>query len=405
MNLFYEMSQQLIIDDANYIIKKGINNSPSFITVFEQFRKTRNFGALAKINNDLFNELIRIYNQYILGNGLFVKRFFRFTFDEYQSFCFNILTRNVQKYSNLWYTYISNYIFVRFDEDITSIQLEELKHIDCYYSENLPRKIKKTVTAPPKISLTEIEIKDIDKLIKIGKSIKYNCKGFFNNELLYLLCGLCINEGIKRMKNNCFNAFSQLFKFVKSYLQLWQFNKVFELPQEEFHLVTHIKHNGNYVKRYKLCQKYFDNYDTKNPPNKTKYIIDKNKDSIYIETNLNRQQINDTWVVLEELYKTNDILGLYYHYVTSQLLTRSSCLSGLIILQILYYNQHNKFIRTNNEEQLDWFAISVDVNTFKENVWNYCTEFDTELSDVNCSKVSDILNYTHYYIASNLNRG
>ena len=397
---------ELIIEDAKYLIKKAVNNSTEFLTIFEEFRKTRNFGTLSKINNDLFTELIKTYNQYILGNGLFVKRLFKFTFDEYQSFCFNILTRNPQQYTNHWYTYISNYIFSKFDEDITSIQLEDLKFIDCYYSENLSRKIKKLITKPPKITLNEQSIKDVEsqkvsqetpKLIKIGENIKYDCVGFYNNELLYLLCGLCINEGIKRN----FSSFNQLFKFVKSYLQLWQFNKIFELNQKEFHLVTHIKHNGNYVKRYKTCQKYFNDYSP-NTNNKTKYIVDKNNDSIYIETNLSVQQINDTWKTLEQLYKDAKLFDLYYYYVTSQLLTRSSCLSGLIILQILYYKQNNKFIRVNKDEQLDWYAISVDVNTFKENIWNYCSEVECECSDINCTKVSDVLNYTHHYIASNL---
>lgn len=392
---------ELIIEDAKYLIKKAVNNSTEFLTIFEEFRKTRNFGTLSKINNDLFNELIKTYNQYILGNGLFVKRLFRFTFDEYQSFCFNILTRNPQQYTNHWYTYISNYIFSKFDENITAIQLEDLKFIDCYYSENLSRKIKKLITKPPKITLNEQPIKDVDKLIKIGENIKYDCIGFYNNELLYLLCGLCINEGIKRN----FSSFNQLFKFVKSYLQLWQFNKIYELNQKEFHLVTHIKHNGNYVKRYKSCQKYFSDYDHKTTNNKTKYIVDKNNDSIYIETNLSVQQINDTWKTLEQLFRDKDkLLDLYYYYVTSQLLTRSSCLSGLIILQILYYKQNNKFIRVNKDEQLDWYAISVDVNTFKENIWNYCSVVECECSDIDCAKVSDVLNYTHHYIASNLSK-
>ena len=396
----------LIIDDANYIIKKAINNSKNYLKIFEEFKKTRNFGTLAKINNDLFNELIRTYNQYILGNGLFIKKLFRFTFDEYQSFCFNILTRNPQKYSNHWYTYISNYIFSKFDEDITAIQLEDLKYIDCYYSENLSRKIKKFITDPPKItiygqSIQNQSVQDLNKLIKIGECCKYDCVGFYDNELLYLLCGLCINEGIRRIKT--FTSFNQLFKFVKSYLQLWQFNKIFELNQKEFHLVTHIKHNGNYVKRYKKCLDYFKEYDPKSTNNKTKYIIDNNKDSIYIETNITRQQINDTWITLEHLFKSGKLFDLYYFYVTSQLLTRSSCLSALIILQILYYSQHNKFIRVNKDEQLDWYAISVDVVKFNETFWDYCSEVELEISDVVIDKVSDVLNYTHSYIASALN--
>ena len=397
----------LIIDDANYIIKKAINNSENYLKIFEEFKKSRNFSTLAKINNDLFNELIRTYNQYILGNGLFIKKLFRFTFDEYQSFCFNILTRNPQKYSNHWYTYISNYIFSKYDEDITSIQLEDLKYIECYYSENLSRKIKKFITDPPKIniqnqSIQNQSIQDLNKLIKIGECCKYNCIGFYDNELLYLLCGLCINEGIRRIKT--FTSFNQLFKFVKSYLQLWQFNKIFELNQKEFHLVTHIKHNGNYVKRYKKCLDYFKEYDHKSTNNKTKYVVDNNKDSIYIETNITLQQINDTWITLEHLFKSGKLLDLYYSYVTSQLLTRSSCLSALIILQILYYSQHNKFIRVNKDEQLDWYAISVDVVKFNETFWDYCSEVELEISDLVIDKVSDVLNYTHSYIALNLNK-
>lgn len=396
---------ELIIDDANYIIRKGINNSTEFINIFEEFKKSRNFAILSKMNPDMFNELIKIYNQYILSNGLFIKKLFKFPFDEFQSFCFNILTRNPQKYQNNWFTYISNYIFSKFNEDISMIELEELKYIDCYYSENLSRKIKKLVTSPPQISIHESDIKDMDKLIKIGECCRYDCVGFYNNELLYLLCGLCINEGIKRE----FKTFNQLFKFVKSYLQLWQFNKVYELKTNgEYNLVTHIKHNGNYVKRYKRCKDYFENYDFKSKHCKTKYIEDKNKNSIYIETKLTQQEINDIWASLETLFSEteaqNAVFDLYYNYVTSQLLTRSSCLSALIILQIMYYKQNKKFIKINPNEQLDWYSISVDSTKFKETFWDYCKEIELDTSDVKCSKVSEVLNYTHYYIASNLNK-
>ena len=195
-------------------------------------------------------------------------------------------------------------------------------------------------------------------------------------------------------------------------MQLWQFNKVFEFNQKEQNLVTHIKHNGKYVKRYKHCRDYFEDYDFKCNHCKTKYIEDKNKDSIYIETKLTKQEINDIWITLEQLYgeasakafKESKVFDLYYFYVTSQLLTRSSCLSALIILQILFYKQTNKFIKINPDEQLDWYAISVDNKKFNETIWDYCKEIELEISDVNCTKVSEILNYTHYYIASNLNK-
>lgn len=390
-----------IMDDAGYLIYKGVNNSRNFIRIFNEFHKSRNFATLKIINPNMFDELIRVYNQYILGNGLFVKSLMKFGFNEYQSFCFNILTRNPQKYGNHWYTYISNYIFSKYNEDITSIELEELNDIRCYYSEQLSRRVKKLVKEPPKINKTDIEIKDMNKLIKIGETIRYDCVGFYNNELLYLLSGLCINEGIKRE----FNSFYSLFKFVKSYLQLWQFNKIYEFRDGESHnLVTHIKCDGKYVKRYKGCRDYFEEYDFKNPPNKTKYIEDKNKDKVYIQTDLTTQEINDIWITLETLYKDGKILDLYYFYVTSQLLTRSTCLSALIILQIMYYKKNNKFIKVRADDQLDWFAISKTLQQFKEQFNEITSEVELETSDVDVKKVGDILNYTHYYIASNLSR-
>jgi hypothetical protein len=194
------------------------------------------------------------------------------------------------------------------------------------------------------------------------------------------------------------------------YLQLWQFNKIFEFKFGDSHnLVTHIKSKGNYVKRYKPCEKYFEGWVDKNT-SKTKYKVDKIQDTIYIETKLTNQEINDIWKSLEILYKKDyNELSLYYFYVTSQLLTRSSCLSALIILNILWYKRYNKFIKTKKDEQLDWYAISVDLFTFKEEVHKYTEEITIEdlkieLPKIDKMKVSDVLNYTHHYIGSRLNR-
>lgn len=407
-NTIYNPAQE-IIDDAQYLIKKGVNNSVSFINEFNEFRKSRNFGSLQQMAKDLFDELIKTYNQFILSNGLFVKSLFKFTFNEHQSFCFNILCRNPQKYQNHWYTYISNYIFGKYDEDIKEIELEDLKCIQSYYNESLSRKIKKYVGDVPKITINDspqMDPKLVNSFVKIGENIKYDVKGFYDNELLYLLCGLCIVDGINRMKHKCFDSFYSLFKFVKSYLQLWQFNKIFEFKFGDSHnLVTHIKSKGNYVKRYKTCEKYFVDYADVNT-SKTKYKVDKIQDSIYIETKLTKQEINDIWKTLETLFKDeNKELDLYYFYVTSQLLTRSTCLSALIILNILWYNRYNKFIKTKKNEQLDWFAISVDVNKFKEDINKYTDEITIEdIPKIDKLKVSDVLNYTHYYIASRLNK-
>lgn len=420
---------QSFIDDAQYLIRKGLNNSVSFIKEFNEFHKSRNCSTLQMLSRDLYDELIKVYNQYILCNGLFIKSLMKFPLNEYQSFCFNILTRNPQKYDNHWYTYISNYIFDKYDEDIKEIELEELKFIYAYYNEALSRRIKKLVGKVPKITPTfpeNLDPKLIDSFIKIGENVKYQCKGFFDNELLYMLCGIAIVDGINRMKSGEFNTFYSLFKFVKSYLQLWQFNKIFEFKFGENHnLVTYIKSKGNYVKRYKMCEKYFD---LNNPSSdvadkaaccasKTKLKVDKLQDSVYIETKLSTQEIAEIWSELENLFKEGSEKDIYYVYLTSQLLTRSTCLSALIILNILYYcNKSNgtevpealkkpKFVKTKKDEQLDWFAISVDREKFKEEFSNYTEEIIVEsIPNIPKMKVSDVLTYTNYYVASRMSK-
>lgn len=406
------MSTQTILDDCNYLIGKAINNSKNFLSSFQEFTESRSFESLRIINPNLFDELIKQYNHYILGNGLFIKRLMRFPMNEYQSFCFNILTRNPQKYKNHWYTYISNYIFSKYDEDISSIRLEDLKNITNYYDGGLSKNIKKYITPPPTID-REIKnnVKHMKDFIKIGECCKYDVKGFFDNELLYLLCGLCINEGIRRE----FKTFYGLFDFVKSYLQLWQFNKIFDsacFERENHNLVTHIKSGGHFVKRYRKCAKYFKHYGNHSEENEghTKYIENENEGKIYIETKYNSTELNNIWEKLEELYKeavstaSNKIIDLYYIYVTSQLLTRSSCLSALIILNILWYKQNKKFIQVNKDEQLDWFAISCGIEEFKSTIDKYIHEVELNVIDMGVNKVSDVLNYTHYYIAANLSK-
>lgn len=406
------MSTQTILDDCNYLIGKAINNSKNFLNSFEEYMENRSFSTLKIVNPNMFDELVKQYNHYVLGNGLFVRKLMRFPLNEYQSFCFNILTRNPQKYKNHWYTYISNYIFSKYDEDISSIKLEDLKDITGYYDGGLSKNIKKYIKEPPKINIElNNNVQYLKDFIKIGECCKYDVKGFFNNELLYLLCGLCINEGIKRE----FKTFYELFDFVKSYLQLWQFNKIYDsakFNRENHNLVTHIKAGGNFVKRYRKCAKYFKNYGKETINNKTKYIENELEGKIYIETKYNTTELNDIWKTLETLFKSIDykpievkedkIIDLYYIYVTSQLLTRSSCLSALIILNILWYKQNNKFIQVNKDEQLDWFAISCNIDEFKQSFNDYVHEINLDPIDINISKVSDVLNYTHYYVGSNL---
>lgn len=399
---------QSFIDDAQYLIRKGLNNSVSFIKEFNEFHKSRNCSTLQMLSRDLYDELIKVYNQYVLSNGLFIKSLMKFPLNEYQSFCFNILTRNPQKYDNHWYTYISNYIFDKYDEDIKEIELEELKFIYAYYNEALSRRIKKLVGKVPKITSTfpdNFNPSLIDTFIKIGENIKYQCKGFFDNELLYMLCGIAIVDGINRMKSGEFNTFYSLFKFVKSYLQLWQFNKIFEFKFGDNHnLVTHIKSKGNYVKRYKMCEKYFSDTKQNSNTSKTKLKVDKLQDSVYIETKLTTQEITEIWSELESLFKQGSKeLDIYYVYLTSQLLTRSTCLSALIILNILYYCNKSKFVKTKKDEQLDWFAISVDREKFKEEFSNYADEVVVDsIPNIPKMKVSDVLTYTHYYVASKM---
>lgn len=408
------MINQGILDDCNYLISKAINNSKSFLNHFEEFSDNKSLATLNATNPNMFEELIKRYNDYILGNGLFIKKLMKFQLNEYQSFCFNILTRNPVKYKNHWYTYISNYIFSKYNEDISSIKLEDLDDITGYYDGRLSRNIKKHITTTALIDKElNTNLPNVDELIQIGETCKYDVVAFFDNELLYLLCGLAINEGVQRE----FDSFYSLFEFVKSYLQLWQFNKIYDalyFNREDHNLVTHIKCNGKYVKRYHKCHKYFKDYKPNISYNATRYIKNNLEDKIYIETKYNNSELNDIWDKLEELYasikakefpyKENKIIDLYYVYVTSQLLTRSSCLSGLIILNILYYQLNKKFIQTNKDEQIDWLAISCDIDTFKSKLNQYTHEVDLEAIPIRITRVKDVLNYTHAYIASKMSR-
>lgn len=405
-----------IISDVNYLIGKSINNSKNFIYEFNQFKNSRNFTDLSRVYPNLYEQLITEYNKYVLSNGLFVRKLLQFPLNESHSFIFNILTRKATKYKNNWYNYIQNHIFNNYDNDITSIQLESLEYISDYYSDMLPRKIKKLCkeinendyqSREHKI-ITGNPQKLINEFIKIGECCKYDVKGFYDNELLYLLCGISIVDGVNRIKSGSITNFKQLFEFVKSYLQLWHFNKILCLTSTKEHktnLVTHIKCNGKYVKRYKDCMKYFVDYQP--GKNKTKYVIDHVEDKIFIETNITTESTDKTFEILEQLYEEGDDFGLYYTYITNQLLTRSSCLSALIILNILSYVHTNKFIKTNKNEQIDWFAISRSIDEFKSELNNYVTEVELEsdeIFNIESMKVGDVLCLTHTYIAMCLSK-
>ncbi len=419
------MSIQTQIDILQKLYTK---NKYQYVVQFNEFINSKYAQMIKERDAKTIQNLINQYNRFCLYNGLLTNQHLNIpellnsthnNIDELNLFIYlvltnNITTENIQKLNNFHYKLILLNIYNNYNTPIEKYTLDKLSFAHDYYSDAISYTSKKEFKkefnkTPQHLARPQMKIDPsiVPKLINIGEFIKYDCKYFYDSELLYLLCGLCVVNA----KNVDINSFDDLFNYIYGFLQLLPFNKVFKPTifknesTPEYNLTTFIKNKNHYNHRYKMCEKYIitkptDPLKDDDNANKNRTKLIQTQSDIYIQTTIKLDEVDGIYAKLNELYQVymndssiDNLMELYKQFVCNQLLTRSSCLFGLLMVNILQFLNNKPFIKPLKNEQLDWCAI---LNPDKI---NECYELVDMKVDFTLEKlrVGDVLCYSEYY--------
>lgn len=267
---------------------------------------------------------------------------------------------------------------------------EEIKVGQLFYSKIPPLYLKLKEIQKDKYTITPSDklIKYFPTFVRIGKSIQFNVKGFPMNETLWLLVGMAIVY----VKLNPQSTFKGLVKLLRAFIQLNITSICLESDaSKEYNLITFLKtEKDNYNYRYKCAEKYFTNYKK---IGKTDYKVENGKAFILTEYTNHEEYLNK-WNELEDMFKDKGLTKeLIVKWFDSQLLTRSTCLIGCILI-ILMENGRIEFIK---DEMPDWKAIglgTIDGTYVVKEALNIPVDIPKDW------KLVDVLSTIAYYIST-----
>lgn len=274
---------------------------------------------------------------------------------------------------------------------------EEIKVGQLFYSKVPPLYLKLKDIQKDKYSITPSDklIKYFPTFVKIGKSIQFNVKGFSMNETLWLLMGMAIVY-VKLNFDFKDGKFKDLINMIRVFVQLnitsicLEANAPKEPNGQFYNLITFLKTEGGYNYRYKCAEKYFKEYKK---IGQTDYKIENGKAFILTEYSSIEEYLNK-WNELEEEFRKNKLTKeLIVKWFDSQLLTRSTCLVGCILIVLM----ESKIIEFNKDEMPDWKSIAV--GNFDD---TYIPKEDLSIPvDVPEDwKLVDVLSIIAYYIST-----
>ena len=182
-------------------------------------------------------------------------------------------------------------------------------------------------------------------------------------------------------------TFKELINIIKKFVQFNLDTKCYnvldveeEIPKNKdnyYNLITFLVlgTKGNekqYNYRYKCAEKYFDLKDcesVKMNGNITEYRKIKddspNAESTSYKTAIiteykTKEDIEKKWEELEYEYNINGLSEeLIIKWFDSQLLTRSTCLIGCMLIALKEWNKNNKYIKFKKDEMPDWKSIGL----------------------------------------------
>lgn len=344
------------------------HNSTETMEYYDDIVNTREYNEPTL--QDFRKMIDSIFNEFCFNNGLF-NRVDVSKLNDTQTAILRLIGQSNGNIKNRYLIKMINYYLDKkdlkfnefnFEEDFKDLLNDIYSGTPCVY-------VHRKRGILPKEDLKEFLINNENNpliahtsdFINIGKCIQFDVDGFPKNQLLYLICGIIICD----VKNNKFKTFRELIQHILNYLHIVFTTKAFDLSRIDFDKVegnkegkynlitfTEFKRDGKITEnyRYSCAKKYFKNNETKG---QTKYITDE-KGSYILTEYSNSSEVMKKWESLENEYSKSGITDtLIKTWFDSQLLTRSTCLVG-VLLMIL----KNGLIQFKKDEMPDWKAIS-----------------------------------------------
>ena len=359
-------------------IEHCINNSPETMEYYDDITITREYNSpemeeFRKIVNEHFNK-------FCFNNGLFQKNRLKLEDLKGQEEAFMTLIGVINKIpKNRYLQHILKYYFGKRNSKIEDVKLENIRVndkwiMDDYYSDVPPiyAKIPKIINKVDFIkSINPGKVEEILKCLKeiifIGSSIQFNVDGFPRNEMLYLLYGLAIVSA----KFNEFKTFKDLINYLKSFIQLYLTSKCFNpIPECEedlkmkdkdnyYNLITYLKtKDGRFNYRYTCAAKYFDEKIPHSIAGNTKLIKSEDGSEYLLTVYKTKEEMEKVWNELEEEYKKESLSNeLIKKWFDGQLLTRSTCLIGCMLI-VMKELENGKRVIFKENEMPDWCSIA-----------------------------------------------
>jgi hypothetical protein len=328
------------------------------IDYFTEIKETREYSM--PDFQKIAEQILFAYKSFLWNNGVFTDKEFKFEdLTDEQKTTFALFTLKKYQPQNKYRQRILDYYFSNLNKPISELELEEAlkEYTKHYYSQTPPTylKLEKIEVREPHVdNLSGItsRIQKISNYIKIGKSIQFNIIGFPQNELYYLIIGMCIVDCL----NTEHKTFKELLKHIKSYIQLFLTSKCLELRDSpDYNLITFINFGKERKPnvRYTSARKYFTDNSSHS---KTQFISDDKGE--YISTSYSsKEEYLSKFDELEKIFKSNKNKisnELIVKWFDGQLLTRSTCLVGCILIILM----EKKTIEFKKDEMPDWKSIA-----------------------------------------------
>lgn len=426
------MAQNWVEDFA----QKAMYNKTSSMEYFDSCKQTREYQMIPEVRKIVNTYFASFCFNNGLWNRIFKEQLIEYLNDTQQTFLFTILKlKNIPK--DRYNQHIQEYYFNNLETKISDFGgLEKIdiptksktSFIMAYYNQSpaIFEKIKevKEMPIPDKKEIMDDElsvnlIKEIPKFIKLGQCLQFNVKGFVKNQLLYLLYGLALYYVVEKMKSKEYTTFESLVKDLKTFVQFNIDTKCYDVLSVEkvdnskkdnyYNLITFLilGTKGNekqYNYRYKCAEKYFDLRDSDSMSyngNITEYKKFKddgpNAEATSYKTAITteyttKEDVLEKWEELEAEYTTNGITDkLIIKWFDSQLLTRSTCLIGCMLILL----KENKKIEFIKDEMPDWKSIGLGTIEGTYSVGDALENLDVELKDI---KVKHVLLLLEEYV-------
>lgn len=368
-------------------IIKCLNNSTKTMDYYEEIKETREYSSVQELRDAIDNNFITFCFNNGLWNRINSGNFNKLNDEQKALYSFFNLKQYQPK--NKYRQRILDYYYSHLDEPISKLTQEDClkEHTKDYYSLTPPTflDLEEIKVREPHISVLDglpESVKAIPTFIKIGQCIQFDIEGFPKNQLYYLLVGICVCD----LMNVSHSSFKELINHIKSYIQLFITSKCLELPAKNdnpYNLITFIDFKDSHKERpnfrYQAAKKYLpvkDGITTKSETNfarKTQFKDDEK--GKYIYTEYTSEEYILKWKELEEEFKEHGLSDeLICKWFDGQLLTRSTCLIGVILM--IYKNiLKGNLIKFKKDEMPDWKAIlqgnyddTFTIEKFEENL-------------------------------------